>query len=126
MSAPFSAAFDAISAFIRRVLPRAEITRVGSNQLQVRNDADRITLTFSNEQLDDFEVVLEGNQPRRYSQGIESDFHHSVYVALGTEGMIPDLQISGILLNEESRDWLESVRVSETRFSAESAKALFE
>ena len=126
MPDPFTAAFDAIHAFIRSILPRAEMTRVGSEQLLVRNGADSIMLQFSREQLEDFEIVMGGNQPVRYSQGIKNDLYYCVYVALGMEGMIADVRIFGILLNEEDRDWMGSCRLSETRFSAEFANALYE
>src|SRR5712691_4897672 len=126
MPAPFAAAFDAIEVFIRSVLPRAEIRRVGNEHLQVKNGAKTIRLTFNREQLDDFEVVLGGNQPVGYSNGIRDDLYFPIYVALGMEGMIPDMQILGILLNQEDRDWLKSCRLSETRFCGEFAKALYE
>jgi hypothetical protein len=126
MSAPFAAAFDAIEEFIRSILPRAGLTRVGDESLWVSSSADRIRLTFSRGQLDDFQLVLAGNQPRPYSQGIRHDLHYPIYVALGREGMIPDLRIFSLLLNAKDRDWLRSCRLSETTFSAEYAKALYD
>jgi hypothetical protein len=126
MPAPFAAAFDAIEVFIRSLLPRAEVTRVGNEQLQVGNGADSIRLTFSRAQLDDFDVVLGGSQPGPYSRGIKNDVYYPVYVALGMEGMILDFRIFGLLLNEEDRDWLGSCRLAETRFSVEFAKPLYE
>jgi hypothetical protein len=85
MPVRFAAAFDAIEVFIRGILPRAEVTRAGNEQLHVRNDAQSITLTFNRSQLDDFGVVLRGNQSVRYSNGIRGDFYLPVYVALGIE-----------------------------------------
>jgi hypothetical protein len=126
MPAPFAAAFDAIEVFIRSVLPRAEVTRVGNEDLQVRNGAKTIRLPFNREQLDDFEVVLEGNQPVGYSHGLRDDLYLPIYVVLGTEGMIPDVRILEILLNQENRDWLRRGRLSAIRFADEVAKALYD
>jgi len=126
MPAPFAAAFDAIEVFIRSVLPRAEITRVGAEQLQVKNDTKTVRLTFNSEQLGDFGAVLGGNQPVGYSNSIRDDLYLPIYVALGMEGVIPDMRIVEILLNQENRDWLRRCRLSETRFADEAAKALYE
>jgi hypothetical protein len=94
MAAPFQATFDAIEVFVRGILPRAEVKWVGHEHLHVRSAAQSIRLTFNRSQLDDFEVVLRGDQPVQYSNGIRSDLYIPVYVALGIEGMIPDLRIS--------------------------------
>jgi len=126
MSAPSGKAFDAIQVFIRGLLPRALMMRVGNEGLQIKNGTDVVVLTFNRGQLDDFEQVLEGNQPTRYSSGIKSDLYFLIYVALGREGMIPDLRIVEVLFDEEDRDWLQTCRLSETRFSSDLAKALYE
>jgi hypothetical protein len=125
MPVRFAAAFDAIEVFIRGILPRAEVTRAGNEQLHVRNDAQSITLTFNRSQLDDFEVVLRGNQSVRYSNGIRGDLYLPVYVALGIEGMIPDLRVSEVLLQED-RDWLATCRLVGTRFDRDIAKGLYD
>jgi hypothetical protein len=126
LSAPSSAALDAISVFIRSFLPRAQVIPVADEQLRVTDGAEEILLPFNRDQLDDFGAVLEGGQPVRYSRGIKNDLHYRVYVALGLEGMIPDVKMFEVLINEEERDWLGSCRLSETRFSEETAKALYE
>jgi hypothetical protein len=124
LSAPSSAALDAISIFIRSFLPQAQITRAADSQLRVRNGIEEIVLPFNRDQLDDLGAVIEGGQPVRYSRGIKNDLHYRVYVALGLAGMIPDINMFEVLINEEDRDWLESCRVSETRFNEETAKEL--
>jgi hypothetical protein len=125
MTAPFAAALDAIEVFIRSVLPRAEMTRVG-NELRVKNGTKTVGLTFTNEQLDDFEVVLGGDQPVGYSHGLRDDLYFPIYVALGMEGMIPNTPILAVLLNQENRDWLTRGYLSETRFTDEVGRALYE
>jgi hypothetical protein len=108
LSAPSSAALDAISVFIRSFLPLAQVTRVADEHLRVTQGAEEIVLPFNRDQLDDFGAVLGGQQPVRYSRGIKNDLHYRVFVALGLEGMIPDVKMLEVLINEEDRDWLGS------------------
>ena len=126
MSAEFAAAFDAIEVFIRGLMPRAEVSRVGNEHLRVKNGTDNIRLIFDRDRLDDFEVVLGGSQSRPYSSGVKNDLYYPVYVALGMKGMISDFRIFSLLLHEEERDWLVGCQVPEMRFNAEVAKPLYE
>jgi hypothetical protein len=120
----FPKAREAIEVFIRSMLPRAEMTWVGNEQLHVGNGVLSIRLPLNDSQLDDFETVLAGGQPVGYSNGLRSDLYLRIYVALGLEGMVPQWRITDILLKEE-RDWATSLRV-QTQFDAETAKALYD
>ena len=121
----FPKAREAIEVFIRSMLPRAEMTWVGNEQLHVGNGVLSIRLPLNDSQLDDFETVLAGGQPVGYSNGLRSDLYLRIYVALGLEGMVPQWRITDILLKEEERDWATSLRV-QTQFDAETAKALYD
>jgi hypothetical protein len=121
---PFPKAFEAIQVFIRSFLPRAQTTRVGKQQLCIKDGNKTTTLSFSLQWLQDFEVVQSGVQPVRYSNGIRDDVYFSIYAALGTQGFLPDVRIVDVLLNQDDRDWQNRVQC-ETRFSDEEAKELY-
>jgi hypothetical protein len=53
----FPKAREAIEVFIRSMLPRAEMTWVGNEQLHVGNGVLSIRLPLNDSQLDDFETA---------------------------------------------------------------------
>jgi hypothetical protein len=94
MPKPFDRAFDEVETFVSTVLPDAVVHRVGTEDVAIENTGKRAIVRFGTALLEDFESTLEHPLPIRYSNGIKSDVHFSVYVALAAEGMIPEIKLS--------------------------------
>ncbi len=86
---------------------------VSNEHLRVSNGDHSTTLPFNTGQLDDFEEVLAGDKPARYSNPLRSDLYLRVQVALGLDGMIPERRTSEVLLQEEPRDWAKGAPYSD-------------
>lgn len=125
MRQPFIKAFDNIEVFIRSVIPTAKMRRVGSEDLQIINGSVSTVVRFEMSQLEDFETVLEGHLPVPYANGIKNGIQYRIYIALGVAGMIPDVRISTLILQDE-RDWLRQCRLLNTHYSGEQAKSMYE
>jgi hypothetical protein len=118
-------AFDNIEIFVRSVIPTAKTLWIDSENLQVVNGGARVVIPIGRDQLDDFETVLECHLPRSYSNGIKNGIQFRIYIALGVAGMIPDVRISTLILQDE-RDWLRQCRLLNTHYSGEQAKSMYE
>lgn len=125
MRQPFTKAFDNIEVFVRSVIPTAKMQRVGSEDLQIINGSVSTVVRFGMSQLEDFETVLEGHLPVPYANGVKNGIQFRIYIALGVAGMIPDVRISTLILQDE-RDWLRQCRLLNTHYSGEQAKSMYE
>lgn len=62
-------------------------------------------ITFSEESLEDFQVVLERGDKSSCGLRFTNYVRFEVYIGLGKAGLIPSFRISQELLDEERRDW---------------------
>jgi len=122
MKQPFVNAFAYIDKFIHSLLPHAKLQRGDAERLAVTDNGARAILRFGCSQLEDLEGALEGDQPVSYSNGLKTDVQFQIYVALGSEGMLPDVRISSAML-EEQRDWRTNIRL-DTHFPPQLAEQL--
>ena len=111
-----------ITDFARSLLPRAEIV-FSHGQLRVENEGKRFSVPFTREGLDDLEPVLDGDLPTKYSDGMKSRIQLQIYLAFFHEGMIPNLKLSKVML-EEKRDWTNAIRAG-THFDDKVAARLY-
>jgi hypothetical protein len=123
MSKPTKAR-DNIEIFVRSVIPTAKTQWIESDNLQIANGSASVVVQIGRDQLDDFESVLEGHLPRAYSNGIRNGIQFRIYIALGVAGMIPDVRISTLILQDE-REWITQ-RLFNVRYTGDEAKKLYD
>jgi hypothetical protein len=111
-----------ITDFAKSLLPRAEIV-FRDSQLIVAGEGKRFSVPFTREDLDDLEPVLDGDLPTKYSDGMKSAIQLQIYLAFFHEGMIPNVKLSKVML-EEKRDWTNAVRAG-THFDDQLATRLY-
>jgi hypothetical protein len=117
-------AFDNIEIFVRSVIPAAKTRWIDAENLQIDNGGARVVVPIGRDQLDDFEAALEGHLPRAYSNGVKNDIQFCIYIALGVAGMIPDVRISTLILQDE-REWFKQCRLVSASYEGDEAKSLY-
>ena len=111
-----------ITGFAKEILPHADIV-FSHGQLTVANESKHLSVPFTREDLNDLEAVLDGDLPTKYSDGIKSAIQLQIYVAFFHEGMIPNVKLSKVML-EEKRDWTNAIRAG-THFDDKLAARLY-
>ena len=112
-----------ITNFAKSLLPRAEQIAFSQGQLNVVNEGKRVSVSFTREDLDDLEPVLDGDLPTKYSDGMKSAIQLRIYLAFFQEGVIPNIKLSKVMLDEK-RDWVNAVRAG-THFDDKLAERLY-
>jgi len=85
----------------------------------------QVVLRLAPERLSDLEQALtDSSLPARYKNGIIRDMTLGALVAIGKEGMAPDVEVSKLVVDEDL-DWNRHVRLA-TSFGSETAKKLHE
>lgn len=74
-------------------------------RISAKGESSPVNLTFSDENLDDFEEVLKANDNSSYGRAFRSFVHFKAYVALGKAGLIPSFRVSEEFLKEERNWW---------------------
>jgi hypothetical protein len=120
-------AFDNIEIFVRSVIPAAKTQWIDSENLQIVNGTASSVVHFERSQLDDFEAVLvePAIMSVPYSNGVKNDIQFRIYIALGFAGMLPDVRISALILQDQ-REWLTRCRLVNTRYRGDEAKSLYD
>jgi hypothetical protein len=78
-------------------------------RFQVNSDTGSVEVTFSSDELDDFEIALAGQHGTNYFCTIENRIKFRCLVGLGATGLLPDFEISPLFLNERG-DWQKSFK----------------
>ena len=81
-------------------------------------------IIFDRDIMDDFEMAIEKYTETDYYYTLENAVKFKVYISLGQEGFIPNLDISSELLNEK-REWLKDYKV-DVLFEKKLCKILYE
>ena len=125
MTQSYTKAFEYIADFVRSLLPDATMEWGGVEQLAITDRAKRVIVRFGRSELEDFENVLDerNNLPVRYCNGIKNDVNFHMYMALGVEGMIPNVRISSAMLEDE-REWATHISL-DARFADDLTKHLY-
>jgi len=126
MTSSFEPSITELCKYIEEVVPSASATRVGkTNSIEVRSGDQRKTLTYSSDQLDDLEGALtNGALPKRYRNGIVRDMKLRSLVAIGREGMAPDVDILKLILNEDL-EWKNAL-IWGVQFDTKTSKNLYQ
>lgn len=123
MTEQFAKAKAFITTFAESLLPDAEQLAFTGDDLRVAKGVIRFSVPFSRADLEDLEPTLHGHLPTKYSEGLKSASQLRVCLAFLQERLVPNLNVSTIILNEK-RDWITSVRWV-THFDAKLAEQLY-
>jgi hypothetical protein len=126
MKSPFQAGISAIVRYIEHWQPGISIERTGGETVEivVRGGAKEVVLRYGAE-LDDLERALKDeNLPAPYKNGVIRDYTRGALIAVGKQGLAPDVDVSKLVLDEKL-DWNRRVRLR-TSFDAETSKKLYE
>jgi hypothetical protein len=123
---PSAHSMTAIKNYIQQVLPGFSVEQVGNAAaIEVCRGAKRVVLRYGPDQLSDLQEALTNSSlPVRYKNGLVRDISLGALVAVGKEGMAPDIDASRLVV-EEDLDWNPYVRLI-TSFDGETARRLYE
>lgn len=122
MTADFPKAKSFIIGVLESLVPRAEQPMFSNGGLHFAVDHERYSIPYTREDLDDLEEVLDGNLSTKYSDGLESAIRMRAYIWLFEAGLIPDVKLSQVMLNEK-RDWFNARQMG-THFDDQTAERL--
>ena len=100
-----------ITEFLKWLAPDATVKQVPQFIFRIDLRDDRTEVGFDRSEMEDFEVALEKFQNTNYFHTLENRIRFRIFVALGTKGLIPYLQISSELLREKG-EWLKNIRTN--------------
>jgi len=121
MPTEFPKSHEYIQTFIKWLAPDATFRLVG-RRYDIELGEETVSVQFGEDQLDDFEIALNRFQGTNYFQTLENQIRFQIFIALGSRGLIPYVQISSHLLSEKG-EWLRHTK-RDVAFDADFAKVL--
>ena len=94
MAESFEKSSRYITEFLKWLAPDATVKQVPQFIFRIDLRDDRTEVRFDRSEMEDFEVALEKFQNTNYFHTLENRIRFRIFVALGTKGLIPYLQIS--------------------------------
>ena len=94
MAESFEKSSRYITEFLKWLAPDATVKQVPQFIFRIDLRDDRTEVRFDRSEMEDFEVALEKFQNTNYFHTLENRIRFRIFVALGTKGVIPYLQIS--------------------------------
>jgi hypothetical protein len=126
MPSPFQAAISAIVRYIEHWQPGISIEQTGGGTVAIvmRSGSREAVLRYGAE-LDRLERALKDESlPAPYKNGVIRDYTLGALIAVGKQGLAPDVDVSKLVLDEKL-DWNRRVRLR-TSFDADTSKKLYE
>lgn len=113
-----------ICNLVNAICTDAQVQPLPEYRFQVKANEIEVVLQFSRAEIDDFTAALERNHESAEFFTLENRIKFRIYVALGREGLLDELEISRELIDEKG-DWHKSIQTNVT-FEEDFARTLCE
>jgi hypothetical protein len=126
MPSPFQEGISAITRYIEHWQPGISTELSGGETVAiiVRSGSKEVVLRYGAELVDLERALKDENLPAPYKNDVIRDYTLGALIAVGKQGLAPDVDVSKIVLHEKLA-WKRLVRLR-TAFDAETSKKLFE
>ena len=109
MAERFEKSVRYITDFLAWLAPDAKVQRLPEFTFRIDSQDERTEVPFDRSEMEDFELAIERFQNTNYFHTLENRIRFRIFVALGSKGLIPYVQISSELLREKG-EWLKNLR----------------
>ncbi len=110
--------------FLKWLVPEAVVKQLPDFIFRINFREEQTDVRFDRSEMDDFEIALEKFRDTNYFHTLENRVRFRIFIALGSKGLIPYLQISSQLLQEKG-EWLKNVR-TDVMFDSELSAVLYQ
>jgi hypothetical protein len=124
MSESYEKAFQYFTDFLKWLAPDARIQRLPDFTFRIVVGDELTDVHFDRSEMDDFEIALEKYQNTNYLHTLENRIRFRFFVAWGSKGLFPYLQISSELLKEKG-EWLKNL-ITDLTFDTGFCKVLYQ
>lgn len=124
MTGQFERSTRYISEFLTSLTSDATLRLLPEFTFRIGLRNEQTDVRFARSDMDDFEVALEKFRNTNYFYTLENRIRFRIFVALGSKGLIPHVQISSDLLQEKG-EWLKNIRAN-VAFNSEFSAVLYQ
>lgn len=113
MAERFEQSIRYVIDFLKWLVPEAIVQQLPDFTFRINFHEEQTDVRFERSEMEDFEVALERFRNTNYFHTLENRIRFRFFVALGSKGLIPYLQISSELLREKG-EWPKTLRTDVT------------